>query len=178
MTANLDFSNNHFELFGLPVAFALDAGRLDQAYRDIQAEIHPDRFAHAGEAEKRLSMQWTTRVNEAYQTLKKPFERARYLLQLQGIDAMDPKNTAMPADFIMQQMEWREALAEAAQAQDMGGLQKLEKDLRAQAKALQAELASLIDEDKNYPRASEALRKVRFMDKLLEEVDAAYEACS
>jgi len=171
----MDFNQNHFDLFGLPMAYALDAGRLDQAYRDIQAEIHPDRFAHAGEAEKRLSMQWTTRVNEAYQTLKKPFERARYLLQLQGIDAMDPKNTVMPADFIMQQMEWREALAEASQAKDMGALQTLEQDLRAHAKAQQAELASLIDADKNYHRAAESLRKVRFMDKLLEEVDAAYE---
>jgi molecular chaperone HscB len=171
----LDFSQNHFELFGLPMAFALDAGQLDQAYRDIQAQIHPDRFAHAGEAEQRLSMQWTTRVNEAYQTLKKPFERARYLLQLRGIDALDPKNTVMPTDFILQQMEWREALAEVTQAQDIEGLQALEKDLRAHAKALQAELARLIDEEKDYLRAGETLRKVRFMDKLLEEVDAAYE---
>jgi molecular chaperone HscB len=178
MTANLDFSQNHFELFGLPVAFGVDAERLDKAYRDIQAEIHPDRFAHAGEAEKRLSMQWTTRVNEAYQTLKKPFDRARYLLQLQGIDAMDPKNTVMPPDFLMQQMEWREALAEAGQSQDMGALQALEKDLRAHAKDLQAEMARLIDDERNYARASETLRKVRFMDKLLEEIDAAYEACS
>ena len=172
---SLDFNQNHFELFGLPAAFALDADRLDQAYRDIQAEIHPDRFAHAGEAEKRLSMQWTTRVNEAYQTLKKPFERARYLLRLQGIDAMDPKNTAMPADFIMQQMEWREALAEAGQAGDLAALQTLEQDLRAHATGLQAELARLIDAEKDYPRASEALRKVRFMDKLLEEIDTAYD---
>ncbi len=174
----LDFSQNHFDLFGLPMAFALDGSRLDQAYRDIQAQIHPDRFAHAGEAEQRLSMQWTTRVNEAYQTLKKPFERARYLLQLQGIDAMDPKNTSMPPDFIMQQMEWREALAEAAQARDLGKLQALEKELRAHAKDLQGELARLIDEENNYSRAGETLREVRFMDKLLEEIDTAYEACS
>ena len=174
----LDFNQNHFELFGLPVAFALESGRLDQAYRDIQARIHPDKFAHAGEAEQRLAMQWTTRVNEAYQTLKKPFDRANYLLRLQGIEAMDPKNTAMPMDFIMQQMEWREALEDAVQATDLDALQTLEQDLRTHAKALQAELARLIDDDKNYPRASETLRKVRFMDKLLEEVDEAYEACS
>lgn len=171
----LDFSKNHFELFGLPVAFGMDTERLDKAYRDIQAEIHPDKFTHAGDAEKRLSMQWTTRVNEAYQTLRKPFGRARYLLQLQGIDAMDPKNTVMPPDFLMQQMEWREALAEAAQSRDEGALQKLEKELRAHAQALQGELARFIDEDKDYPRAGETLRKVRFMDKLLEEIDAAYE---
>jgi molecular chaperone HscB len=178
MTANLDFSQNHFELFGLPVAFGVDGERLDKAYRDIQAEIHPDKFAHAGEAEKRLSMQWTTRVNEAYQTLKKPFERARYLLQLHGIDAMDPKNTVMPGDFLMQQMEWREDLEDATQSQDMAALQTLEKDLRAHAKALQGELASQLDERRNYAGASGTLRKVRFMDKLLEEIDMAYEACS
>lgn len=171
----MDFNQNHFELFGLPVAFTLDAERLDQAYRNIQAEIHPDRFAHAGEAEQRLSMQWTTRVNEAYQSLKKPFERARYLLLLQGIDAMDPKNTSMAPDFIMQQMEWREALEEAARARDMGRLQALENDLRRQSKALLAELERRIDAEKNYPLASETLRKLRFMDKLLEEINTAYE---
>jgi molecular chaperone HscB len=178
MTASLNFNQNHFEIFGLPVAFAVDAERLDKAYRDIQAEIHPDRFAHAGESEKRVSMQWTTRVNEAYQTLRKPFERARYMLQLQGIDALHPGNNVMPPEFLMQQMEWREALADATRAMDMATLHSLEQDLHAHAKALQAELARLLDEQKDYPRASEALRKLRFMDKLLEEIDAAYEACS
>ena len=171
----MNFNQNHFELVGLPVAFGVDGERLDKAYRDIQAEIHPDRFAHAGEAEKRLSMQWTTRVNEAYQTLRKPFERARYLLQLQGIDAMDPKNTVMPGDFLMQQMEWREALESATQTRDMAALRALEKDLRTHAKALQGELASLLDERQDYVHASETLRKVRFMDKLLEEIDTAYD---
>lgn len=174
MTA--DFNKNHFDLFGLPATFALDAERLDKAYRDIQARIHPDRFAHAGEAEQRLSMQWTTRVNEAYQTLKKPFDRARYLLHLQGIDAMDPKNTVMPGDFLMQQIAWREALADAAQSRDEDALRRLEQDLRAHAKALQGDLARLLEDEKNYPRAGETLRKVRFMDKLLEEIDAAYES--
>jgi molecular chaperone HscB len=88
--------------------------------------VHPDRFAHAGEAEKRLSMQWTARVNEAYATLRRPFERARYLLELQGIEAMDPNNTRMPPDFLMQQMEWRETLAEAQAGKDFAGLQRLE----------------------------------------------------
>ena len=108
--------------------------RLDQAYRGIQAEIHPDKFAHAGDAEQRLAMQWATRVNEAYQTLRKPFERARYLLELHGIDAMDAKNTAMPADFLMQQMEWREALMEARAGKDIAALQALENELKAQAR--------------------------------------------
>lgn len=170
-----DFKQNHFELFGLPQTFALDTTRLDQTYRDLQAQIHPDRFAHAGEAEQRLAMQWTTRVNEAYQTLKKPFERARYLLLLKGIDAMDPKNTAMPADFILQQMAWREALEEARAARDGAALQALEGEIGLRAGKMRDELGSLLDAQGDFPRAAETLRKLRFMDKLLEEVGAAYE---
>jgi molecular chaperone HscB len=172
----LDFSKNHFALFDLPVAFNLDTAVLDQSYRDIQAQIHPDKFAHAGEAEQRLSMQWTTRVNEAYQTLKKPFERARYVLLLQGIDAMDPKNTSMPAAFLMQQMEWREALETAMNNRDISALQALENALRNEAKMQQGHLHDQLDLKHDYAAATEALRKMRFMDKLLEEIDLAYEA--
>lgn len=171
----MDFSRDHFALFGLTPRFALDAARLDQAWRDVQAEIHPDRFAHAGEAEQRLSMQWATRVNEAYQTLKKPFERARYLLDLQGIDALAANNTAMPPAFLMQQMAWRETLADAAQTRDMSSLQALEKTLRTESAALQAALAVQLDETRDYPLAAETLRKLRFMDKLREELDSAYD---
>lgn len=169
----MDFSQNHFALFGLPIAFELDAERLEHAYRDIQAQIHPDRFAHAGEAEQRLSMQWATRVNEAYQTLRKPFERARYLLQLNGVDALDPRDTSMPLDFLMRQMEWREALADAGG--DSGALARLEDELRAHAAELRAELAQQIDRRRDWLAAAATLRKLRFMDKLLEEIEAAYE---
>lgn len=171
----LDFNRNHFELFGLVPGFTLDAALLERAYRDIQSQVHPDRFAHAGEAEKRLSMQWTTRVNEAYQTLRRPFERANYLLELQGIQAMDPNNTRMPPDFLMQQMEWREGLAEARAGKNIAGLQALERDIRARAAAMQVELAALLDERHDYPQAAEVLRKYRFMEKLLAEIDDAYE---
>ncbi len=121
-------------------------------------------------------MQWTTKVNEAYQTLKKPFERARYLLLLNGVDAMDSRNTSMPADFIMQQMAWREVLEAARGANDPEALDALERSLKGQAKAMQTELAEQLDALRDYPRASDTLRKLRFMDKLLEEVGAAYEA--
>ena len=175
MTADLNFNQNHFALFGLPVAFQIDSAALDRAYRDIQAQIHPDKFAHAGEAEQRLSMQWTTRVNEAYQALKKPFDRARYLLQLQGIDALDPNNTRMPPAFLMQQMAWRETLADAQAGHDLNALQTLENILKAEAKALQALLATQLDTEHDGPAASETLRKLRFLDKLQEEIETTYE---
>jgi molecular chaperone HscB len=171
----LDFSRDHFALFGLPVSYALDSARLDQAYRDIQAEIHPDKFAHAGEAEQRLAMQWATRVNEAYQTLRRPFERADYLLRLQGIHAMDAGNTAMPMDFLVRQMEWSEELEHVKASGNVAELDRLDKTLRAEACELQARLGEAIDEQRNYTHAAEILRKLRFTDKLLAEVGTAYD---
>src|SRR6266540_5365378 len=106
-------TSNHFELFGLEPVFALHADSLDSAYRDIQAKVHPDRYAHAGDAERRASLQWTTRVNEAYRGLKNPVQRASHLLALHGVDVAFETNTAMPTDFLTQQMELRERLEQA-----------------------------------------------------------------
>src|SRR5690554_3050796 len=115
---------NHFELFGLPVRFELQADALERAYRDIQARVHPDRFAHAGDAERRASLQWTTRVNEAFRTLRHPVTRARHILELNGVDVAFETNTAMPQDFLMQQMELREALEEAKDADALDNLRR------------------------------------------------------
>jgi molecular chaperone HscB len=111
---------NHFDLFNLPPRFAVDAGALDSAYRDVQSRVHPDRFVNATDAEKRVAMQWATRANEAYQTLKNPLARARYLCELNGVDLQTESNTAMPPSFLMQQMEWRERLEEAEHARGAG----------------------------------------------------------
>src|ERR1044072_9309025 len=115
---------SHFELFGLPIAFGLDQEALEKAYRDIQSQVHPDRFAHAGDAERRASLQWTTRVNEAYRTLKSPVQRGKHLLVLQGVDVAFETNTAMPTEFLMQQMELREKLEEAKDAKALDELRK------------------------------------------------------
>src|SRR5207245_5057191 len=115
-------TSNHFELFGLEPVFALNAASLDAAYRDIQAKVHPDRYAHAGDAERRASLQWTTRVNEAYRALKNPVQRASHILELQGVDVAFETNTAMPADFLMEQMELREALEKATGSKALGAL--------------------------------------------------------
>jgi molecular chaperone HscB len=93
-----DFTRNHFELLGLPAVFGIDPARLDQRYRELQGRVHPDRFAAASEAERRVAMQWATRANEAYRTLRDPLARARYLLSLKGYDTGEESNTAMPPD--------------------------------------------------------------------------------
>lgn len=172
---SVDFNRDHFALFGLTPSFVLDAQALDRAYRDLQAEIHPDRFAHAGDAEQRLAAQWSARANEAYQTLRDPFGRARYLLLLQGIDVLDARHTALSPEFLMQQMEWREALAAAVSAADTAALDRLERQARdASARQLQR-LEGLLDSAHDYPAAAEVLRQYRFLDKFLADIGDAYE---
>ncbi len=171
----MDFHANHFQLFDLPANFRLDTDRLEAAYRKLQNEVHPDRFAAAGETEKRLSMQWATKVNEAFQTLKKPLTRGAYLLHLHGVEAFSEKHTAFPPDFLMQQMEWREAIADARQARDVGALDKLARELRAESRRLEEQLAAELDDRHDYETAAATARKLKFMHKLIEEIGDAQE---
>lgn len=171
----MDFSQTHFELFGLPASYALDRAKLDAAYRELQNTVHPDRFAAQPEAERRVAMQWATQVNEAYQTLKQPVNRGVYLLKLQGIDALDAGNTKMAPAFLMQQIEWREAIDDARTRNSETALDALIDELRVVHRDIQARLADLIDTSHDFAAASEAVRQLRFMDKLIAEVGEVYE---
>ncbi len=173
MTA--EFARNHFELLGLPVLFALDPARLEQRYRELQTRVHPDRFAAGSEAERRVAMQWATRANEAYRTLRDPLSRARYLLHLKGYDTDEESNTSMPADFLMQQMEWREAVAEASAGKDASALARLRGDIAGERAAMLRQLAHALDEAE-YGAACALVRKLRFLEKLDEEIDDALNA--
>jgi molecular chaperone HscB len=164
---------NHFELFGLTPAYALDLVHLDSAYRDIQSKVHPDRYANAGDAERRASMQMTTQVNEAYRTLKSPVRRAKYLLELNGVDVGFETNTAMPREFLTQQMDLRDRLEQARDADTLG---LLEKELFALKEAMEARIADCIDGRHDYRGASDPVRELMFLEKLDEEINAAYEA--
>jgi molecular chaperone HscB len=164
--------HNHFELFGLPPRFDLDLSALDARYRELQREVHPDRFASAPQAEQRASMELATRVNEAYRTLKSPVERARYLLSLHGVDPQFETNTAMPADFLAQQMELREALEEAVDAESGVKLADLRDRLQGGRGALLLEIEAQLDA-KAWNEAAGTLRRLMFMEKLGEEIAAA-----
>ena len=163
---------SHFDLFGLAPAYALESEALERSYREIQSRVHPDRFAHAGDAERRASLQWTTRVNEAYRTLKDPVQRAKHLLELHGVDVAFETNTAMPGDFLAQQMELRESLEEA---KNVAALDELRKNLRAESRSLEKAITEAIDAKKDYAGAAGLVRKLQFLDKLDAEIDAAYE---
>ncbi len=165
---------NHFELFHLPQGFTIDVTALEKAYREVQNRVHPDKFSHATDAEKRVAMQWATRANEAYRTLKSPFKRAAYLCELNGIDLQVESNTAMPREFLMQQMEWREALEEARHAKDIDALESLEAELREVRKTKVAHVGARLDAQ-DFEEAARGVRQLMFLEKFGEEVQAAFE---
>jgi len=167
---------SHFELFGLEPGFALDRVALERAYREIQGRIHPDRFAHAGDAERRASMQWTTRVNEAYRVLQNPLERARHLLELNGVDVALETNTAMPVDFLERQMALRESLEAASAARDAAALDALRAGLGIERERVVAKLALRIDAEKDHAAAAGLVRELKFLERLDAEIESAYDA--
>lgn len=171
----MDLAQDHFALFGLPRRQALDAEQLELRYRDIQARVHPDKHAHLPDGERRMAMQWATLVNEAYQTLKDPLKRARYLLHLIGYDARLETNTAMPSEFLLAQIELREAVAAARESGDAAALDALHRRLRADVYGQLAELETLLDTG-DYERAGELVRQLMFQEKLLYDIDAALES--
>ena len=168
---------NHFELFQLPQGFAVDLAALDAAFREVQSQVHPDKFVQGSAAEQRVAMQWAIRANEAYQVLKNPLQRARYLCELhgQGLDA--ESNTAMPVPFLMQQMEWREALQAARQQQDEAALTQLETELQAQKRELLSNIGQHFDAQ-NFIAAANEVRCLMFVAKFGEEVAHALDALS
>ena len=172
---HLDFQQDFFHLFNLPLHFHLDITLLEQHYRDLQSQFHPDKFTHLSDAERRLSMQWSTRINEGYLTLRNPLNRARYLLSLHGVDTQEESNTAMPADFLMQQMEWREALDEGRQAKDHAVLDEMEQHMQHTRHTLEQELARDLDDTHDYTAASGIVRKLKFLEKFAEEINSAYD---
>ena len=168
-------TQNYFELFGLKPVFNLDLAALEGNYRKIQSESHPDRYVTASGAEKLQSMQTATLANEAYQTLKSPANRAKYILELQGINAIAETNTAMSAGFLMQQMEWREALEDAKTEKNIKAIESLLTEMRSEAKNLQLSLSDLLDTKKDYNAATEATRKLIFIDKVCADISKAIE---
>jgi len=167
----IDFSRNHFELFGLPPRYRVDDGALEHAYRALQAKVHPDRHAAASDAQKRQALQASARVNEAYKTLRDPVARAEYLLELRGVDATDETDTQLPVAFLTQQLERRETADEAASAHDDAGLAAISDDVAADAKRLRSDVERALDSN-DVVAARGLVRELRFLAKLAEDLDA------
>jgi molecular chaperone HscB len=164
----MNLADDDFTLFGLAQRQQLDRADLDARRRDLQARVHPDRFAAEGAAAQRLAMQWAVRVNEAYQRLKDPLSRAAYLCQLRGVPVDAERNTAMPADFLMQQMEWREALEEA---ETPGSVQALDNRVAALERSLQETLTTHLDTAPDTAAAAAQVRALMFVARFRQDID-------
>jgi len=164
---------NYFEFFSLTPSFELDDAALDDAFRAVQSSVHPDRFASAGPAEKRYAMQLATMANEAHQTLRDPLSRARYLCELNDVAIGAEDNTSMPADFMMQQMEWRESLEDALAKRSADALTRLQAELDQAHAHLQASLTSALDDQKDFEAGAALVRRGMFMDRFSTELKQA-----
>ena len=169
----MNFNSTDFELFDTPTTLAFDRAELDASWRALQARVHPDKFAAEGAAAQRMAMQWAVRVNEAYQRLKDPLRRAAYLCELNGEPVNAENNTAMPAAFLMQQMEWREALDDA---RALSAVQALANEVAAQRKTAMAQLQITIDDKADFAVAAQQVRALMFTERFEADVDQRLEA--
>lgn len=169
-----DLAKNHFELFGLPAVFDIDTVDLASRYRELQRRFHPDKFASASDQERRLSMQVTAQINDAYRVLKDPLRRGRYLLKMVGVDTEEETNTVMEPEFLMEQMELREQLAEVRnQAQPLEALLALAAAVKQRSATRIAELqASMAQNDSaSRDKSRKLLREMQFLEKLAQEIE-------
>jgi molecular chaperone HscB len=161
-----------FELFGLTRQFAQDRTALDLRWKALQREAHPDKFAAQGAAAQRVAMQWSVRINEAYQRLKDPLKRAAYLCELGGAPVNAHSNTAMPAVFLMQQMEWREALDDA---QAVPALEVLQAEVEASRAQLLQQCAALLDQQHDAVAAVGPVRALMFIEKFTQDLNQRFD---
>lgn len=164
----MKLDDDDFTLFDLPRRHAIDRAELDRRWRALQSEVHPDRFAAQGDAAQRVAMQWAVRVNEAYQRLKDPLKRGAYLCELAGVPIAAESNTAMPANFLMQQMAWREALDEA---QELAAVQALDDEVSEAERRLLAELGASLDERGDARAAAGQVRALMFVRRFRDDIE-------
>lgn len=164
----MNLQSNDFELFELPVAFGLDRARLDEQWKALQREVHPDRHAASDAQTQRQAMQWSVRINEAYQRLKDPLQRAAYLCELHGAPIQAENNTAMPPAFLMQQMAWREALEDASTS---ASVEDLADEVAAARKRMFAELEQTADARHDWPALAAQVRALMFVERFARDVE-------
>lgn len=169
----MKLDDDDFTLFGLPQQFAVDRPALDERWRGLQAQVHPDKFAAQSASAQRLAMQWAVRVNEAYRRLKDPLARAAYLCELRGARVDAESNTAMPTEFLVQQMGWREALEEADAVDQV---EAIADEVNAEQRAMFAETGRLLDEAGDAKAAAQRVRALMFVNRFQADIARRLEA--
>ncbi len=168
----MNLQSDDFELFGVPRRFAQERSALDARWKELQREAHPDRHAASGAAAQRQAMQWSVRINEAYQRIKDPMRRAAYLCELHGAPIRAEDNTAMPGDFLMQQMEWREALEEA---DSLVQVEALEAQVRQARRVALERCGDLIDQQQDFAGAARQVRALMFIARFAIDIERRLE---
>jgi len=169
----VNLQSDDFELFGLTRRFAQDRALIDARWKDLQREAHPDKFSAQGAAAQRVAMQWSVRINEAYQRLKVPLMRAAYLCELSGAPLNAESNTAMPGSFLMQQMQWREELDDASGAEV---LEKIRLQVKLAEREMLLKLEQLIDQEADFGAAVAQVRALMFIERFARDVDTRLDA--
>jgi molecular chaperone HscB len=165
----MNLSQSDFELFGLPQRFAQERADIDQRWKELQRQAHPDRFAAQGASAQRAALQWSVRINEGYQRLKDPLRRAAYLCELRGAPIQAENNTAMPPEFLMEQMEWRESLDDADSEQD---LDELSERVLQRRREMLGQIQQLLDLEGDAPAAAQQVRALMFIERFVGDVEA------
>lgn len=165
----MNLNDSDFELFGVPQRFAQDRAQIDARWKELQREAHPDRFAAQGAAAQRAALQWSVRINEAYQRLKDPLKRAGYLCERLGAPIAAESNTAMPREFLMEQMEWRESLDEAIDEEE---LEELAERVLARRRELLQRIGHLLDEAGDAAGAAQLVRALMFVERFGQDVES------
>ncbi len=171
-------TQDYFELFGVEPGFEVDAERLMHRYRELQKVLHPDRYVNASDQERHLAMQQAAQVNDGYQTLKDPLSRARYLLTQRGIEEAPEQATIRDVDFLEEQMELRETLAEIrSDADPQGSIFHFLAALNAKEKAYISQLSAAFAEadEAALNEAGALVQRLRFVRRLQQEAEAIEE---
>ena len=168
----MNIDDDDFKLFGLDERFALEPARLDRRWRELQAEVHPDRFAAQGAAAQRVAMHWSVRVNEAYRRLKDPLRRAAYLCERRGVPIDAERNTAMPREFLTQQMAWRESLDDA---DGTDTVQALDDQVASHERQLLQRLEQQLDTHGDAQAAASLVRELMFVARFRQDIDQRLE---
>ena len=164
----MNLLSNDFEIFNVPEQFSLDRTVLDERWKNLQREAHPDRFTTADAQAQRQAMQWSVRINEAYQRLKDPLKRAAYLCELNCAPIQAENNTSMPAAFLMQQMQWREDLEEASNASD---LERMADDVARTRRDMLRDLQHTADEQRDFRALAQQVRALMFVERFARDVE-------
>ena len=165
----MNLQSSDFELFDLAPCFAQDSGAIEARWKELQREVHPDKFSTEGAAAQRVAMQWSVRINEAYRRLKDPLKRAAYLCELHGEPVNAENNTAMASDFLLQQMQWREELEDATSIDE---LDRLAAQVASARLALLQQCARLLDEKQDYKAAVQQVRALMFIERFASDVQS------